>query len=163
MDEAGIDEDGVGGQGAGVEVEDAHDVEIDPDEIIVARRQQRTHSAEHEQACARAELEDQGEIELDEGRREPGYASEEADEIAALAGGEGTGECLDERGGIADGIAREEQGAQAIGLEAGLEHILIEGAMDADQAADALEHEAEAQGNGLAAVAVMKMRSEKPR
>lgn len=109
-------------------------------------------SADGSNALARAELPDQRQVHLYQGGREPGDARHQAEQVTARFGRERGRQGLDQRRRIGHGIAREQQRAQHIGFQPGPEHLVIEGAVDAHHAADALQHEAEAQGNRLEAV-----------
>ena len=147
--EARADEHRVDRERAGVEVHHPDGVQRQPDEIVVRRRQQRAHPRQHEEPRAGPELEDERDVDRDERRGEPGDPGNQADEVAPAPRREHGSQRLQERRRVPDRIAREEQRGERVGLEPRPERLLVERPVDADHATDALQHEAEAQGDGL--------------
>ena len=84
-----VDQHSVDGGGVLVEVEDPDGVEVDAHEIVVGRGQERAHAPEDEEAPARAELQDQRQVERDQRRCEPADAGQDAEQVAAAPGWEG--------------------------------------------------------------------------
>src|SRR5262245_16329223 len=85
IDEARIDQHRVERGGALIEVDDADGVHVEPHEIDVPIGQDRAQSAEDDETLAIAELDDEGELEVDHDRRAPADLDERTEKEAASA------------------------------------------------------------------------------
>jgi hypothetical protein len=128
-----------------VEVDHTDRVDVDTNDVVVARWQQCAHPAEHQQALAHAELDDDRKLEHDERGREPSDLRQDADQIAAASRRERRRERADDRRRVRHRIARKQQLAQRVVLQPFAQHVLVERAVDRDHAADTEQREAHAE------------------
>ena len=139
-------------QPSGIEVDDPEHVHAERDDCVLRVRQERLQAPEDEDADGRGELDDDAELDRDDGLGSaPSDLRHRAEyEAVARDGERGPQRVQDLRAVLAD-VLGEENRVQAAAAQPGLQHPDVHRAIHRDEAADAGQREAEAQRDREAA------------
>ena len=152
IDQARIEQDGVKEGALLIEVHASEDVHLETHQIQILLRQDGQQLAHHQESRAHAELEYQRQIDRDERRRAPGDLHHRTEEVMVERHREKRAQGAEILRRVANEILRRQHATQGVVAHANLHRVFTGGAMNAQQSADAREHEPEADGNGLEAV-----------
>ena len=99
-----------------------------------------------------AELQHQGQLGGDQRRRAPLDLHHRPEQVVAVGRWEDLVQVAEDLGGVADRVLGEQHAVEGVVLEPGAQHVLVEGAVERQQPADAGQPEAERQRDGLEAL-----------
>ena len=152
VDQARIEQHRIEERALLIEVDAAEDVHLQADEVELLPGQDGDELPHDQEPRAHAELEDQRQIDRDQRRRAPGHLHHRTEQVVIARHGEELPNHAQVLRRVANQILRRQHGAQRVGAHACLHRVFIDRAVDAQQSADAREHEAEADRNRLESV-----------
>ena len=128
------------------EIDDAEEIDLQVENGDVVRRQRHAQHAK-DRECGSRNLQQQAEFEADQGGRAPAELRHRSDQETLVQRREDAPQVVDDARRVGDDVVREKHALERAVLHAGAQHIVDDGAIEAEQPAHAEEREAKAQLN----------------
>jgi len=129
LEQPRIVQGGVERRSALVEVDYAHGVHLQAQQVVVAGGKNRRDLGQNQQPQARAELQHQRQVRGDQRRSAPGNLRHRPEQVMALGGREDLVQVADDLRSVADRVAREQDAVERVILQSRPQHVLIESAI----------------------------------